>query len=157
MVRRTYRYFDGQPLFPFGHGLSYSTFAYSGLKLPATVAAGEPVPVEAQVANTGTREGDEVVQLYLTFPKLPGVPLRALRGFTRVHLKPGEQRTVQFTLGDRDLSHVSPDGMHLVSAGRYGISVGGGQPETVAPVVTGAFEIQGERTATVSHPHRPAE
>ena len=57
------------------------------------MAAGEPLQVEAQVANTGTREGDEVVQVYLTFPKLPGVPLRALRGLTRVHLKPGEQRT----------------------------------------------------------------
>jgi beta-glucosidase len=146
MARRTYRYFDGQPLYPFGHGLGYSTFAYSGLKVPATVAAGEPVPVEAQVANTGAREGDEVVQVYLTFPKRPGVPLRALRGFTRVHLKPGEQRTVQLTLGDRDLSHVSPDGMHLVSAGRYGISVGGGQPGTGAPVVAGAFDIRGERT-----------
>jgi beta-glucosidase len=146
MARRTYRYFDGQPLYPFGHGLSYSTFTYSGLKLPATVAAGEPLNVEAQVANTGTREGDEVVQVYLTFPSRPGVPLRALRGFTRVHLKPGEQKTVQFTLGDRDLSHVSPDGMHLVSSGRYGISVGGGQPETGVPVVTGAFDIRGERT-----------
>jgi beta-glucosidase len=146
MARRTYRYFDGRPLYPFGYGLSYSTFAYSGLKLPATVAAGESLSVEAQMANTGTREGDEVVQLYLTFPKLPGVPLRALRGFTRVHLKPGEQRTVRFTLGDRDLSHVSPDGVHLVSGGRYGISVGGGQPGTGAPVVTGAFEIRGERT-----------
>jgi beta-glucosidase len=83
--------------------------------------------------------------VYLTFPKQPGVPLRALRGFTRVHLKPGEQRVVQFTLRDRDLSHVSPDGVHLVSAGRYGISVGGGQPETSAPAVTGAVEIRGER------------
>lgn len=146
MARRTYRYFDGEPLYPFGHGLSYSTFAYSGLKVPATLAAGEPLNVEAQVANTGTREGDEVVQLYLTFPKLPRVPLRALRGFTRVHLKPGEQSTVRFTLGDRELSHVSPDGMHLVSAGRYGIAVGGGQPETGAPVATGAFDIRGERT-----------
>ena len=146
MARRTYRYFDGQPLFPFGFGLGYSTFAYSDLKLPATLAAGEPLQVEAQVKNAGTREGDEVVQVYLTFPKLPGAPLRALRGFARVHLKPGEQQTVRFTLNDRDLSHVSLDGMHVVRAGRYGISVGGGQPGTGAPEVTGTFEIQGERT-----------
>ena len=84
--------------------------------------------------------------MYLTFPRLPGAPLRALRGFTRVHLKPGEQQTVSFTLKDRDLSHVSPDGMHLVRAGRYGISVGGGQPDTGATVVTGAFDIHGERS-----------
>jgi beta-glucosidase len=146
MARRTYRYFDGQPLYPFGHGLGYSMFAYSDLKVPKAVTAGEPLPVEARVENTGTREGDEVVQVYLTFPRLPGAPLRALRGFTRVHLKPGEQQTVRFTLRDRDLSHVSPDGMHLVRTGSYGISVGGGQPDTGAPVVAGTFEIVGECT-----------
>jgi beta-glucosidase len=146
MARRTYRYFDGQPLFPFGHGLSYSTFAYSDLKVPATIKAGEPLQVETRVANAGTREGDEVVQIYLTFPRLPGAPLRALRGFTRVHLKPGEQQTVRFTLSDRDLSHVSLDGIHVVRTGKYGISVGGGQPDAGAPVVTGTFDITGERT-----------
>jgi len=146
MARRTYRYFDGEPLFSFGFGLSYSSFAYSDIKLPEKIAAGDPLQVEAQVKNTGTREGDEVVQVYLTFPKLPGAPLRALRGFTRVHLKPGEQQTVNFALKDRDLSHVSPDGMHLVRTGRYGISIGGGQPGTGTQVVTGAFDIQGERT-----------
>ncbi len=146
MIGRTYRYFEGQPLFRFGHGLSYSTFAYSDLEVPATANAGEPLQVEAQVANTGTRAGDEVVQVYLTFPKLPGAPLRALRGFARVHLKPGERQAVRFTLSDRDLSHVSLDGMHVVRTGRYGISVGGGQPDTGAPVVVGTFDIKGERT-----------
>jgi beta-glucosidase len=146
MARRTYRYFEGEPLFPFGFGLGYSTFAYSDLKVPEKVAAGDPLQVEAQVRNAGTREGEEVVQVYLTFPKLPGAPLRALRGFTRVHLKPGEQQTVSFTLKDRDLSHVSPDGIHLVRTGHYGISVGGGQPGSGAPVATAAFDILGERT-----------
>jgi beta-glucosidase len=146
MARRTYRYFDGQPLSPFGHGLSYTTFAYSGLKVEAAIEAGQPMHVEAQVANTGARAGDEVVQVYLTFPQLPGAPRRALRGFTRVHLAPGGRQTVRFTLNDRDLSHVSLDGVHLVRAGKYGISVGGGQPDTGASVVTGTFEITGERT-----------
>jgi beta-glucosidase len=146
MARRSYRYFDGEPLYPFGFGLGYSTFAYSDLKLKATLAAGDPLRVEAQVRNAGTREGDEVVQVYLTFPRLPGAPLRALRGFARVHLKPGEQQAVAFTLNDRELSHVSLDGMHAVRAGRYGISVGGGQPGAGAPVVMGTFDIQGERT-----------
>jgi len=146
MAGRTYRYFEDEPLFPFGHGLSYATFAYSDLEVPATLNAGEPLSVEVQVANTGTRDGDEVVQVYLTFPKLPGAPLRALRGFTRVHLEPGERKTVRFTLGDRDLSHVSLDGVRVVRTGRYGLSVGGGQPDTGAPVVTGTFEIRGERT-----------
>jgi beta-glucosidase len=146
MTGRTYRYFEGQPLFPFGHGLSYSTFGYSDLKAPATINAGEPLQVEAQVANTSKRAGDEVAQVYLTFPKLPGAPLRALRGFTRIHLKPGERQTVHFTLSDRDLSHVSLDGVHVVRTGRYGISVGGGQPDTGAPVVAGTFDIKGEHT-----------
>jgi beta-glucosidase len=145
MARRTYRYFDGQPLFPFGFGLSYTAFAYSDLKVPAAITAGEPLQVEAQVANRGIREGDDVVQLYLAFPKVPGAPRRALRGFTRIHLKPGEQQPVRFTLKDRDLSHVTPDGSHLVGPGRYEIAVGGGQPGTTAPVVTDTFEIQGER------------
>ena len=147
MARRTYRYFDGEPLFPFGHGLSYSTFAYSGLKLSSpALPAGEPLQVEAQVSNTGSRDGDEVVQLYLTFPKLPGAPLRALRGFARVHLRAGESRTVGFRLDDRDLSHVDASGARLVSAGRYGVSVGGGQPGTGAPSVAAELEIRGERT-----------
>jgi beta-glucosidase len=110
------------------------------------IAAGQPLHVEARVANTGAREGDEVAQVYLTFPKLPGAPRRALRGFTRVHLAPGERQQLRFTLNDRDLSHVSLDGVHLVRAGKYEISVGGGQPETGASVVTGTFEVAGERT-----------
>jgi beta-glucosidase len=146
MAHRTYRYFDGEPLFPFGYGLSYSSFAYSGLKLASpTLPAGEPLQVEAQVANKSAREGDEVVQLYLTFPKLPGAPKHALRGFARVHLRAGESQTLRFTLDERELSHVDAEGKHLVSAGRYGISIGGGQPGTGAPAVTGELEIRGEK------------
>ena len=89
MARRTYRYFDGEPLFPFGFGLGYSTFAYSDLKLEATLAAGDPLRVEAQVRNAGTREGDEVVQVYLTFPKLPGAPLTSA---ARLRARPPEAR-----------------------------------------------------------------
>ena len=147
MARRTYRYFDGEPLFPFGHGLSYSTFAYSGLRLSAsTLQAGDPLHVEAQVANTSARDGDEVVQLYLSFPKLPGAPLRALRGFTRIHLKAGESRAVRFDVEARDLSHVDAEGRRLVGAGRYGLTVGGGQPGTDVRVEAAELEIRGEQT-----------
>ena len=83
MKGRTYRYFEGKPLYPFGYGLSYTTFSYRGLRLPKkTINAGDPLIAEVTVTNTGKREGDEVVQFYLSFPNVPGAPLRALRGFT---------------------------------------------------------------------------
>ena len=75
MKNRTYRYFEGQPLYPFGYGLSYSKFEYSNLKLSATTLnAGDPLTVDADVKNASERDGDEVVQLYLSFPKSPDAP-----------------------------------------------------------------------------------
>ena len=146
MANRTYRYFDGQPLFPFGYGLSYSKFAYSNLSLSkATLAAGDPLEVAVDVKNTSDRAGDEVVQLYLTFPKLDGVPRHALRGFSRVHLRAGETRSVKLALADRDLSYVNADGTHMIGAGTYQLSVGGGQPGTSAPAATATFSIKGDR------------
>jgi beta-glucosidase len=144
MKGRTYRYFDGKPLFPFGYGLSYTTFSYSKLNLPkATIKAGEPFTAEVTVTNTGKLEGDEVAQLYLSFPKVAGAPLRALRGFKRVHLKPGESQKVTFELQERDLSMVSEAGDPIVAEGKYSVSVGGGQPNTGAPVVAGTFQVNG--------------
>ncbi len=146
MSRRTYRYFAGEPLYPFGFGLSYSTFAYSGLRLSSpTIAAGEPLQVEVEVKNTSARDGDEVAQAYLAFPELPGAPRHALRGFARVHLRAGAGRVVRFDLRDRDLSHVDESGTHKVSAGAYRVSVGGGQPGRGAGNVEAAFTITGER------------
>lgn len=90
MNARTYRYFKGTPLFPFGYGLSYTTFSYTDLTLPKVpLKAGDPLITEVTVTNTGEREGDEVVQVYLSFPNVAGAPLRALRAFKRIHLKPG--------------------------------------------------------------------
>ena len=95
MKNRTYRYFAGEPLYPFGYGLTYSKFEYSNLKLSSPeLQAGNPLAVDVDVKNSGQRAGDEVVELYISFPKLPGAPLRALRGFTRVHLGAGEVRHV---------------------------------------------------------------
>jgi beta-glucosidase len=146
MKGRTYRYFEGRPLYPFGYGLSYTTFSYSGLTLPkGALRAGEPLTVEATVTNTGKREGDEVAQLYLSFPNVPGAPMRALRGFKRVHLKPGESRKLRFELQDRDLSMVSEAGETLIAEGQYSVSVGGGQPRTGAPAVEGKFQVNGTR------------
>src|SRR5947207_1544688 len=130
MKGRTYRYFEGKALYPFGYGLSYTKFSYTGLMLPKNaINAGDPLTAEVTVANTGKLEGDEVAQLYLTFPNTPGAPLRALRGFKRVHLKPGESQKVEFELKDRDLSMVSDTGEPIITEGKYSISIGGGQPK----------------------------
>lgn len=147
MQGRTYRYFEGKPLYPFGYGLSYTTFSYRGLRLPKkTINAGDPLIAEVTVTNTGMREGDDVVQLYLSFPSVPGAPLRALRGFKRVHLKSGESQNVRFELKDRDLSMVSEAGEPIIAEGKYSLSIGGGQPATVAPTVTGTFQIRRTKT-----------
>jgi beta-glucosidase len=143
MKGRTYRYFEGKPLYPFGYGLSYTTFSYSNLDLPNKVInAGDPLTVEVTVTNTGKLDGDEVAQLYLTFPKVPGAPLSALRSFKRVHLKAGESQRVRFELKDRDLSMVSEAGEPVITQGTYLLSVGGGQPNTGAPAVAGTFQIK---------------
>jgi beta-glucosidase len=146
MKGRTYRYFEGQPLYPFGFGLSYSTFAYSNAKLSAaTLKAGTPLLVDVDVRNTGAVAGDEVVQAYVVFPKLAGAPLRALRGFERVSLRPGETKHVRLTLTPRDLSMVDEQGTRLVAAGAYEVFVGGGQPGTGASGLAVPLKIAGEQ------------
>ena len=146
MTNRTYRYFEGQPLYPFGYGLSYSKFEYSNLKLStASLTAGDSLTAAADVKNASQRDGDEVVEIYLTFPKLPGTPLRALRGFSRVHVAAGATQHVQFTLDTRNLSMVDLAGDRMVAAGTYSLSLGGGQPGTAAPQVNAEFRIKGEQ------------
>jgi beta-glucosidase len=147
MRNRTYRYFSGKPLYLFGYGLSYTTFSYSDLALRKdAIGAGDPITAEVTVTNIGKREGDEVAQLYLSFPNVPGAPLRALRGFKRVHLNPGESKRVRFELKDRDLSMVSEAGEPIIADGVYTLSIGGGQPNTGAPAVTGTFQVVGTKT-----------
>ena len=145
MKGRTYRYFEGTPLYPFGYGLSYTTFAYSALTVPTgEVAAGESVPVTVTVTNTGKKAGDEVAQLYLEFPKAPGTPLKALRGFQRVHLDPGATQTLHFMLHPRDLSSVTEAGEPIIAEGQYKVFVGGGQPDTSAQAVNQSLTIKGK-------------
>ena len=133
MKGRTYRYFSGTPVYPFGYGLSYTTFSYAPVSVEAVTGAPENgLRVATEVSNTGNREGDEVVELYLTPPPFNGAPRLALRGFQRVSMKPGEHRRVMFELSPRDLSFVSADGVRQVMAGPYTVSVGSGQPDTAA-------------------------
>jgi beta-glucosidase len=145
METRTYRYFKGKPLYPFGYGLSYTTFQYSGLTLPAqAVAAGQPVVTDVTVTNTGKVAGDEAVELYLKFPDVKGAPQIALRGFQRIHLEAGASQKLHFELKERDLGMVTEDGNPIVAAGDYTLVIGGGQPDTGAPGVSGHFHIDGQ-------------
>ena len=145
MKGRTYRYFTGEPLYPFGYGLSYSKFAYSNVTLSSpTVQAGASLQVEADIRNISTVAGDEVAQVYLTFPKIPGAPIRALRGLERVSIGPGQTRHVKFTLDRRDLSCVNQAGDRIVAPGAYTVFVGGGQPLPGAAGMSLPFTIQGD-------------
>ncbi|HSC44810.1 MAG TPA: glycoside hydrolase family 3 C-terminal domain-containing protein [Candidatus Acidoferrum sp.] len=129
MAKRTYRYFDGEPLYPFGYGLSYTTFTYGKAKLDrATIAADGTVTISVEVANHGKMAGDEVIELYLTHPGMPGAPLRALEGFQRIHLQPGESKEVQFAVRGRSLSLVDDAGRRRVVPGKVEAWIGGGPP-----------------------------
>lgn len=141
MQNRTYRYFEGKPLYGFGYGLSYTHFAYSGLKLRnGEVKAGEPVDAQVTLRNDGKVAGDEVAELYVKAPGAMGNP--ALKGMARVHLAAGESRTVSFTLTPRDLSTVDQQGKRSVRPGSYAVMIGGAQP-AAAEHVTGNFTVRG--------------
>ena len=145
MKGRTYRYFEGEPLWPFGYGLSYTSFSYTNLVLPrAAINAGDPLDASVMVTNTGKTAGDEVVQVYLKFPDVAGAPRLALRGFQRVHLDAGASQTLEFHFSLRDLSMVTDAGDIIVAQGKYRLSVGGGQPGTDAPSVSASFNVNSQ-------------
>ncbi len=144
MKGKTYRYFEGQPLWPFGYGMSYTKFSYRDLRIPPEIRAGNSLRVSVEVQNTGDRAGDEVVQLYLKHNNagVP-VPIRSLEGFERVSLKAGEKKRVEFALPARQLQ-VTGTGGRPVTGGALEISVGGGQPGQYAPttdVLTGSCRV----------------
>ncbi len=142
MAGRTYRFFDKPVVYPFGHGLSYSSFRYESVTV-AVQDDGQEVSllVRTAITNTSTRDGDEVAQLYLAPPRFDGGPRLALRGFQRLSLKAGERREVGWQLNARDLSFVDRDGLRQVMPGRYRLSVGGGQPGTGAAVESATFSL----------------
>ena len=129
MKGRTYRYFTGEPLYPFGYGLSYTNFEYSNLTFDkTTVGAKDDLAASVYVKNTGKMAADEVVQVYLTHPGEKGAPLRALVGFRRVHLDPGETQKVEVAIPNRNLSLVDQKGARRIAPGTLDVWVGGGQP-----------------------------
>ncbi len=128
MKGRTYRFFTGQPLFPFGHGLSYTTFAYRNLSVPKQARPGDEIKLSVEVENTGSVAGEEVVQLYVRKPG--AASLRDLEGFARIALRPKERKTVAFTLQPGQLDRVTRDGAKFADPGMLEISIGGGQSGT---------------------------
>jgi beta-glucosidase len=141
MANRTYRYFSGEPLYAFGHGLSYTTFRYHNLRIDrAEAEAGGAVKVSIDVANSGERAGDEVVQLYTRQTVAAPRPLKELKGFKRISLRPGECQTVTFTLYVNQLSVYDEALLAAVHPGRVEVMVGN---SSASLPLRGAFEIVG--------------
>jgi len=128
------------PLFPFGHGLSYTDFEYSNLQLSAdAISSGEELTVTVDLENTGDRKGREVIQLYLHDRYASVVrPVKELKGFELVELEPGESRRIRFTVDESLLSFYDRDGQRRAEAGMFGIMVGGSSEK----VLSGAFELK---------------
>jgi beta-glucosidase len=153
MQGRTYRYFKGEPLYPFGFGLSYTKFNYDNLKLSANqIKAGAGLTITAEVQNAGALAGDEVVQLYVTdvAASVP-VPIRSLAGVKRVFLRPGEKQKISFALTREQMSIIDDSGKRLVEPGEFLVSIGGKQPgfkgradALTTNVVTAGFTVTGK-------------
>ena len=130
MKNRTYRYFEGDPLYQFGYGLSYTSFEYSDLGInPDNPKPDEPVTVTFNLKNTGDVAGDEVAQVYLSWPD-SGIrtPRQQLAGFERVHLAHGEVKSVEIIIDPYWLKIVDENGHRICPEGKISVSVGGGQP-----------------------------
>ncbi len=152
MSGRTYRYFSGVPLYPFGFGLSYTNFSYANARVDHDqISATDDLKVSVDVKNSGAKEGDEVVELYISHPGVTGAPIRALVGFTRMHLGAGEQRAVTIPLHNREISVVDEAGKRHISPGTVELWIGGGQPiagagQTPPPGAKISFRVTSEAT-----------
>ncbi len=138
MKGRTYRYFQGEPLYPFGFGLSYTRFTYRLLTLPKTASAKREARVQVEVQNAGKLAGEEVVQLYLKRRGVGEAPIRSLAGFERVPLRPGEKKIVEFTLTPRQLA---PPGTVEISVGGKQPGFHGAADASTTQVLTGSLTV----------------
>ncbi|WP_430816322.1 glycoside hydrolase family 3 C-terminal domain-containing protein [Carboxylicivirga sp. RSCT41] len=128
MDNRTYRYFTGEPLYPFGYGLSYTSFEYSELIMQSSISGGENLDVSVKVSNSGKFDSDEVVQLYVSHPDYEGKKaIRSLKGFQRIHLNAGESQYVNFQLSPKDIAILNDEMKYELLQGQVNISVGGQQ------------------------------
>jgi beta-glucosidase len=140
---RTYRYFEGKPLWGFGYGLSYSAFKYGPVKLSAkTLNAGDPITATVTVTNSGKAAGDEVVEAYLKTPQQSG-PIHSLVGFERISLEPGASKEVTLKIDPRTLSSVDDQGNRSILAGKYTLSLGGAQPQETQAKSEAGFTVTG--------------
>jgi beta-glucosidase len=136
MSERTYRYFKGAPLYPFGYGLSYTSFSYDSLKVNAPYKAGDTVKVSINVKNEGKVAGDEVIQVYVSnMDSTKAVPIRALKAFKRIRLLPSQEKTIDLALAPEAFSIINDQDERTVLPGEFEISVGGGQPVSVPGVI----------------------
>ena len=142
---RTYRYFTGKPLWGFGYGLSYTTFAYGPVKLSAdTLKAGDPITATVTVTNSGTIAGDEVVEAYLKTPQKDG-PIHSLAGFERVNIPAGRSKDVTIILDPRTLSSVDSMGNRAILAGKYTLILAGAQPQETQSKSEATFTVTGSQ------------
>jgi beta-glucosidase len=147
MKGRTYRFFKGEPLYPFGFGLSYTSFKYSNLVLPESLSTGDAFNVSVVVENKGKIGGDEVAELYLSQEKSPeGEPIHFLAGFRRIHLEPGEKQTIKFAVMSKQTAHINSENKFVSESGIWNIFVGGMQPGTksaASEIISSQLKITG--------------
>jgi beta-glucosidase len=152
MKGRTYRYFDKEPLYPFGYGLSYTTFEYSNLKIDnSSIKMGENLKVTVSVQNKGKCGGEEVVQLYIKdIDASERTPKYSLRGVRRIYLESGRNKVVEFKITPRDMALITKSGKCIVEPGMFKILVGGRQPNSISEKLSSSvvlninFEVSGE-------------
>ena len=150
MSHRTYRYFSGESLYPFGYGLSYTSFEYGNLNFnKSSLSPSDDLAVSVDVKNSGNLASDEVVEVYLSRPGVEGAPIRSLAGFRRVHIEAGQTLPVRIEIPNRNLSVVDAEGTRKIASGELQLWVGGGQPVSREGLpktagISGSVKIEGE-------------